>query len=307
MDTLSKVNENCKSADDRRNSRTPDERLEPESKSEVASRKAQMAILVEVWRLAWLGDDTLRPRELRAIGAHEFFFNREMGFGFASQKSMAKAVNMPIRTFKRAMAAIRGRYVASNRQKTGAINHTILCIPPDAEARIHQGATWLPLARDKQRGKLQQKAREIAIETLLAAHPGVSSNLAPARANILAPARATQGGPSNTSDSTSDFTSVLTAPIGIGAEEEIKKRKKEVGEEAREPFVSATTIPPLKEFYRVDRKLEGAQGAALVAAAFERGASESDVWECLCEARANPERSLREILTELEEFKTCRT
>ena len=147
----------CKPADNRRNSRTPDERLEPESKSEAASRKAQMAILVEVWRLAWLGDDTLRPRELRAIGAHEFFFNRKMGFAFASQQSMAKAVHMPIRTFKRALAGIRGRYVTSSRQKTGAINHTILCIPPDAEARIRQGATCLPLAKDEKPREQQQK------------------------------------------------------------------------------------------------------------------------------------------------------
>ena len=123
----------------------------------------------------------------------------------------------------------------------------------------------------------------------------------------MVPARATQGGPSNTSDSASDFTSVLTAPIGIGAEEQIKERKKEVGEEARETFVSATTIPPLKEFYRLARELEGESGTTLVAAAFERDASKSDVWECLCEARTNPERSLREILTQLEEFKRCQT
>jgi hypothetical protein len=105
----------------------------------------------------------------------------------ASQETMAKAVHMPLRTFKRAMAAVRGRYVTSIRQKTGANNHTILCIPPDAEVRARQGPLHLPLAKDKRQRQLQQKAREIAIEKLLAACSPVSSNLAPARANMLAP------------------------------------------------------------------------------------------------------------------------
>jgi hypothetical protein len=184
--------------------------------------KAEMAILVEVWRLSWLGDQTLRARELRVAGAYEPFFNREMAYAFASQQKMANAVHMNLRTFKRALAGIRGRYVTNSGQGT-TINRTILCMPPEAEVRTrHQVTQHLPLAKDKKRRETQQKARETAIQLLLAACPNVSLR----RDSMVSPRRDTQGVPSNTSDSTSDSTSVLTGPIGKGwARKRGKKRR----------------------------------------------------------------------------------
>jgi Helix-turn-helix domain len=74
------------------------------------------------------------------------------------------------------------------------------------------------------------------------------------------------------------------------------------GSEPINPVPTSDKPPSRKACYDFARRLDGEDGASMVAAAFERGASVGDVWDCLCLARVAG-ATVREAVTELWEFK----